>query len=61
MTDVWNSREEFDKFAQDQIGSFTAEVGIPSPPKMSFYEVHNYRRAPERSACSPVTWGLVAT
>jgi hypothetical protein len=45
VTDVWNSREEFDKFAQDQIGPFTADVGIPSPPKISFYEVHSYLTA----------------
>ncbi len=32
VTDVWESREQFEKFAADQIGPITQEVGIPSPP-----------------------------
>lgn len=42
VIDVWKSREQFDKFAEEQIGPFTQEVGIPGPPKMQFFEVHNY-------------------
>lgn len=42
VTDVWKTREEFDKFAQEQIGPMSAEVGIPGAPQMSFHEVHNY-------------------
>jgi hypothetical protein len=42
VTDVWESRQQFDDFARDQIGPFTAEVGIPGPPEMTFHEVHNY-------------------
>ncbi|MCA1644885.1 MAG: hypothetical protein LC797_05225 [Chloroflexi bacterium] len=42
VTDVWDSRQAFDKFAQEKIGPITAEVGIPEPPKATFYEVHNY-------------------
>lgn len=42
VTDVWQSREQFDAFANDQIGPFSAEVGIPGPPKLTFYDVHNY-------------------
>lgn len=45
VTDVWESREAFEKFAQEQIGPRTAEVGVPSPPKISFEEVHNYLTA----------------
>jgi hypothetical protein len=41
VTDVWKSREEFDRFAQEEIGPKTAEVGI-GEPKMEFFEVHNY-------------------
>ena len=41
ITDVWKSREAFDKFAQEQIGPFTAQVGI-GEPKITFYDVHNY-------------------
>ncbi len=42
VIDVWETREQFDKFAQDQIGPITAEVGIPGPPKTEFLDVHNY-------------------
>ena len=45
VTDVWRTREEFDKFAAEQIGPITAEVGIPGPPQMTFYDVHNYLTA----------------
>ena len=41
VTDVWKTREAFDKFAQEQIGPFSAQVGI-SEPKMQFFDVHNY-------------------
>jgi hypothetical protein len=42
VTDVWASREQFDSFAQQQIGPFTQEVGIPGPPEIAYHEVHNY-------------------
>jgi hypothetical protein len=45
VTDVWDSREQFDAFAQEQIGPITAEVGIAGPPEMTFYDVHNYLTA----------------
>ena len=41
VVDVWESRERFDQFAQEQIGPYTQEVGIAGPPEMTFYEVHN--------------------
>jgi hypothetical protein len=44
VTDVWESREQFDKFAQEQIGPFTQEVGL-AEPAVSFYEVHNHLTA----------------
>jgi hypothetical protein len=50
ITDVWESREIFEKFAQEQIGPYTQEVGIPGPPQISFYEVHNYLTAGARVA-----------
>jgi hypothetical protein len=46
VTDVWQSREQFDRFAQEQIGPFTREVGITEQPRMSFFDVHNYLTAP---------------
>lgn len=42
VTDVWETRAEFEKFAQEQIGPITAEVGFPAPPEMTFHDVHNY-------------------
>jgi hypothetical protein len=42
VTDVWESRERFEQFAQEQIGPITAEVGIAGPPQISYAEVHNY-------------------
>ncbi len=42
VTDVWQSREQFDAFARDQIGPFTAEVGLPGPPEAAFFDVHSY-------------------
>lgn len=42
VTDVWEDRETFERFAQEQIGPYSAEVGITDPPEMSFHEVHNY-------------------
>ncbi len=44
ITDVWETREQFDAFAQEQIGPLTAEVGM-SEPQATFYEVHNYLTA----------------
>jgi hypothetical protein len=42
VTDVWETREQYDKFAAEQIGPYTEEVGIPEPPQISFFGVHNY-------------------
>ncbi len=45
VTDVWASTEQFEKFAQEQIGPFTQEAGIPGPPEITVHEVHNYLTA----------------
>ncbi len=42
IVDVWESREIFDRFAQEQIGPYTREVGIESEPETRFYEVHAF-------------------
>ncbi len=42
VTDVWATREQFEKFAQEKIGPFSQEAGFPGPPEMRFYELHNY-------------------
>ena len=38
----WESREAFDRFAQEEIGPRTREAGITDEPDMRFYEAHNY-------------------
>lgn len=42
ITDVWETREHFEKFAETDIGPKTAEVGIVNKPEITFYEVYNY-------------------
>lgn len=42
VTDVWESKEQFEKFAQEKIGPITQEVGVPGPPETTFFDVHNY-------------------
>ena len=45
VTDVWETKEQFDKFAEEKIGPITQEVGVPGPPEIQFFEVHNYLTA----------------
>jgi hypothetical protein len=42
VVDVWETQEQFDKFAREQIGPQTQKAGIPGPPVMTVYEVHNH-------------------
>jgi hypothetical protein len=41
VTDVWESKEEFDRFAADQVAPAAHEGGLPEP-EMRFIDVHNY-------------------
>ena len=45
VVDVWETKEDFERFAEQQIGPVTAEVGIPAPPDTKFVEVHSYMTA----------------
>jgi hypothetical protein len=45
VTDVWESREAFGRFAEEQIGPKSAEVGL-APPQPVFHEVHNHFTTP---------------
>jgi hypothetical protein len=45
LTDVWESREVFDKFAQEKMGPAVEAAGVPGPPTFTFYEVYNYLTA----------------
>lgn len=42
VVDVWESREAFGQFAEEQIGPYTREVGIDEEPEIEFHEVHDY-------------------
>jgi hypothetical protein len=45
VTDVWESRELFERFAHEQIGPYSREAGITDSPDISYYELHNYLTA----------------
>jgi hypothetical protein len=45
VVDVWETRDQFDRFAQEQIGPYAKEVGIAREPTVRFYDVHNYLTA----------------
>jgi hypothetical protein len=42
IVDVWESKEAFEKFAEEKIRPYTQEVGITREPEISFSDVHNY-------------------
>ena len=42
VVDVWETREQYERFAQEQIGPYSKEVGIEGMPETRFYDVHNY-------------------
>jgi NAD dependent epimerase/dehydratase family enzyme len=39
VVDVWEDRATFDKFDEETLGPFSADVGIPQP-EITEYEVH---------------------
>ena len=44
VTDVWKEREQFENFAEKQIGPVGAQTGLPEP-QVKFIEVDNYLTA----------------
>ncbi len=40
--DVWQSQEAFEKFELERLRPIYDEVGVPHPPEIRFFEVHNY-------------------
>ena len=42
LTDVWESREQFEEFAANSMGPLAAKAGVPGPPSITMYEVYNY-------------------
>ncbi len=45
IVDVWETREQYERFAEEQIGPLSQEAGVPGRPDVTFYEVHNYLTA----------------
>ena len=41
VVDVWETDEQFNEFAKEQIGPFTQQAGIAGQPVVTRYEVHN--------------------
>ncbi len=48
--DLWETREEFEKFAQEQIGPFAQEAGFPNQPEITFHPAHNFLLTPDVKA-----------
>ncbi len=42
VVDVWETQEQFEKFAAEEIGPKTQAAGIQGPPSMTFHPIHNY-------------------
>ncbi len=42
VVDVWETKEQFERFAQEQIRPYTREVGFQEEPETRFYDVHNH-------------------
>ena len=42
VVDVWESREVFERFAEEQIEPHTKAVGFEGEPEIQVHEVHNY-------------------
>ena len=45
VVDVWEEREAFDRFAEEQIGPYSREVGLEGAPSITYHEIHNTLRA----------------
>ncbi|MFG1798448.1 hypothetical protein [Nocardia sp. NPDC049149] len=45
VTDVWESQEAFERFTAEKVGPAAAEIGLPNPPEVTIYPVHNYLTA----------------
>jgi hypothetical protein len=45
VNDVWETREQFEAFADAKIGPLSQEAGMTTPPTTEFYEIHNHLTA----------------
>lgn len=42
VTDVWESAEQFQSFAESTLGPVGMEVGMPNQPTIEVHEIYNY-------------------
>jgi hypothetical protein len=42
VVDVWETREQFERFAQDSLQPMAQQLGISGEPELTVIEVHNY-------------------
>jgi hypothetical protein len=42
VIDVWESKDAFERFAQEKIGPLSGAVGLGAPPEIKFFDIHNY-------------------
>jgi hypothetical protein len=42
VVDVWETRDQFDKFITAQVVPRSLEAGFPNPPQTTIHEVHTY-------------------
>ena len=42
VVDVWETMEQFDRFARENITPNTVKAGIPAPPAVTTHAVHNH-------------------
>ncbi|HZO48826.1 MAG TPA: hypothetical protein VFB26_01660 [Gaiellaceae bacterium] len=45
VVDVWETKEQFDRFAREKIGPLSKQAGIEHEPTIHVYDVHNYLTA----------------
>ncbi len=45
VVDVWETKEDFERFAQEHIGPATKQAGVPEPTGVEITEIHNYLTA----------------
>ncbi len=41
VVDVWNSAEEFQRFAEERLMPGVTDLGLPGEPQVELYEAHN--------------------
>jgi len=42
VVDVWETKDVFDRFAEDQMVPYTREAGMNEEPEIRVYDVHNH-------------------